>query len=161
MRINSIYAIVLEGDFKGVAGEVVAIEMSMFEEAMCTLRIDFDNEIRISEKKLKPLTEDEYKRIVLERNRIDITTISTYGYLNYLAKSCYTTKNNFDPTTIKNVIFNDPATIVLWTDGSKTVVKCQKGDTYNKEMGLAMAILKKCCDNKGNYNNIFEKWIKD
>lgn len=28
----------------------------------------------------------------------------------------------FDP--IKKVIFNDPATIVLWNDGTKTVVKC-------------------------------------
>lgn len=69
--------------------------------------------------------------------------------------------NNFNPSTIKNVIFNDPATIVLWTDGTKTVVKCQDGDTYNKEMGLAMAILKKCMGNKGNYNDVFEKWIKD
>lgn len=37
----------------------------------------------------------------------------------------------FDSKQIKNVIFNDPATIVFWKDGTKTVVKCQKdkGDT--------------------------------
>ena len=72
-------------------------------------------------------------------------------------------KNKFDKDTIKDVIFNDPATIVLWTDGSKTVVKCQKetGDTYNKELGLAMCIIKKCCGNKGNYNDVFSKWIKE
>ena len=44
---------------------------------------------------------------------------------------------------IKNVIFNKPATIVLWEDGTKTVVKCQKGDKYDKEKGLAFCILKK------------------
>ena len=31
--------------------------------------------------------------------------------------------------SIRKVIFNDPATIVLWSDGSKTVVKCGPEDT--------------------------------
>lgn len=67
----------------------------------------------------------------------------------------------FNPNNIKNVIFNDPATIVIWQDGTKTVVKCQKdkGDTYNPEHGLAMCIIKKMCGNKGSFNNIFTKWL--
>ncbi len=60
---------------------------------------------------------------------------------------------------IENVIFNDPATIVFWLDGSKTVVKCQLGDTFSKELGLAMAICKKVYGNKGNYNDVFKKWV--
>lgn len=44
---------------------------------------------------------------------------------------------------IKKVIFNDPATIVYWTDGTKTVVKAGKDDTFDKETGLAMAIAKR------------------
>ena len=60
---------------------------------------------------------------------------------------------------IKNVIFNDPATIVFWADGDKTVVKCQPGDTFSKELGLAMAICKKVYGNKGNYNEVFKKWV--
>lgn len=69
----------------------------------------------------------------------------------------------FDHKQIKDVIFNDPATIVLWKDGTKTVVKCQKdkGDTYNPELGLAMCIIKKMCDNKGNYNDVFNKWLPE
>lgn len=59
---------------------------------------------------------------------------------------------------IDRVIFNNPATIVWWKDGTKTVVKCQDGDSFNKELGLAMAIVKKCCGNQGNYNDVFEKW---
>ena len=62
-------------------------------------------------------------------------------------------------TTIKDVIFNNPATIVKWSDGSKTVVKCQQGDIYNPELGLAMCVVKKCCGNKGNFNDVFKKWI--
>lgn len=44
---------------------------------------------------------------------------------------------------IKKVIFNKPATIVLWEDGSKTVVKLNKGERWDPEKGLAMAIIKK------------------
>lgn len=44
---------------------------------------------------------------------------------------------------IKKVIFHKPATIVYWDDGSKTVVKVNKGERWDKEKGLAMAIIKK------------------
>ena len=62
---------------------------------------------------------------------------------------------------ITKVIFNDPATIVIWSDGSKTVVKCQPGDTYSKELGLAMCISKKFLGNKGNFNDVFKKYIEE
>lgn len=60
---------------------------------------------------------------------------------------------------IRDVIFNEPATIVLWKDGTKTVVKCGKRDNYDKEKGLAMCIVKKINGNKGNFNNLFKKWV--
>ena len=60
---------------------------------------------------------------------------------------------------IKDVIHNDPATIVFWMDGTKTVVKCQDGDIYDPEKGLAMAISKKVLGNQGNYYNTFAKWL--
>lgn len=62
---------------------------------------------------------------------------------------------------IKNVIFNDPATVVYWDDGTRTVVKCQEGDTYSKETGLALCIVKKYFGNKGNFNGVFKKWIPE
>lgn len=62
---------------------------------------------------------------------------------------------------IKKVIFNDPATIVIWADGSKTVVKCQPGDTFNKETGLAMAISKRALGDKRRYYEKFKKWIPE
>ena len=60
---------------------------------------------------------------------------------------------------IKNVIFNDPATIVFWEDGTKTVVKCQDGDEFDPEKGLVMAIVKKAYGNKGNYCNKLKEWL--
>lgn len=62
---------------------------------------------------------------------------------------------------IKKVIFNDPATIVLWRDGTKTVVKCQDGEIFDKEKGLSMAIAKKALGNKGNYYDVFKKWLPE
>lgn len=59
---------------------------------------------------------------------------------------------------IQDVIFNQPATIIKWEDGTKTVVKCGKDDTYDKEKGFAMALLKKLFGNNGSYNEIFKKW---
>ena len=66
----------------------------------------------------------------------------------------------YEKMKIENVIFNDPATIVFWRDGSKTVVKA-KDEPYDPEKGLAMAIAKKAYGNEGNYYNEFKKFIKD
>lgn len=87
---------------------------------------------------------DEYERMVRAKN--------------FLAKPFVLPPTN---PTIKNVIFNDPATIVIWSDDTKTVVKCQEGDTYDKELGLSLCISKKYFGNKGNFNEVFKKWIPE
>ena len=61
---------------------------------------------------------------------------------------------------IKNVIYSGPATIVFWKDGTKTVVKCNN-EKNDPEKGLAMAFSKKMFGNKGNYYNVFKKWLPD
>ena len=60
---------------------------------------------------------------------------------------------------IDKVIFNGPATIVKWKDGTKTVVKCQAGDVFDCEKGLAMCFTKKALGNKGNFNDVLRKHI--
>ena len=74
------------------------------------------------------------------------------NYLNFFS-------NNI--LEVKKVIFNDPATIVYWKDGTKTVVKCQKGDVFDPDKGSAMAFLKKCWGNKGNFNDKLIKIMKE
>ena len=44
---------------------------------------------------------------------------------------------------IKEVIYNNPATIILWSDGSKTTSKVDPLDVYNPEFGLLICVLKK------------------
>lgn len=70
-------------------------------------------------------------------------------------------KNNNRVPKIKDVIYNDPATIVFWTDGTKTVVKCGDYDIYDPEKGLAMAIAKKTLGNQGNYYETFKSWLPE
>ena len=80
--------------------------------------------------------------------------------LSYVDYSRYykTATTNYIPE-IKNVIFDDPTTIDFWDDGTKTVVKCQPGDNFDPEKGLAMAIVKKTYGNKGSYCNKLKKWL--
>lgn len=58
-----------------------------------------------------------------------------------------------------NVIFHNPATIVFWDDGDKTVVKCQPGDTFSAEAGLTAAMLKKYMGNDNTFNKIINEWL--
>lgn len=63
---------------------------------------------------------------------------------------------------IKKVIFNNPATIVFWNDGTKTVVQA-RGEAFDPEKGLAMAICRHyLCDicHLEKYHGLFEKHLK-
>lgn len=105
----------------------------------------------------------------------DIELTENYGEFPKLTASAYlspsnraTSKINYGghratpskPITIENVIFNPPATIVFWSDHTKTIVKADyEYEPYDPEKGLAMAIAKKLMgDNKGKYYDMFKYW---
>ena len=82
------------------------------------------------------------------RNDVEVTKKafnSLYGISNIKSK-------------IEKVIFNDPATIIFWNDGTKTVVKADD-EPFDPEKGMAMAISKKVLGNEGNYYKVFKKWL--
>lgn len=64
----------------------------------------------------------------------------------------------FTDLRIKRVIFNDPATIVFWKDGTKTVVKAHN-ELFDPEKGLAMAVCKKLYGDK--YHRLFKDHIPE
>lgn len=73
----------------------------------------------------------------------------------------HTIKTEYNTKTlprIKDVIFNDPETIVFWEDGIKTVVKTMEGDEFDPHTGLAQAISKKALGD--DYKKEFKKWTK-
>lgn len=82
--------------------------------------------------------------------------------LRYQLNSTYgiASADHITPNSIEEVIFNKPATIVKWKDGSKTVVRAQGKDKYDPEKGLAIAIAKKSLGNKHEYYNVFKHWLK-
>ena len=51
------------------------------------------------------------------------------------------------------VIYNPPATIAFWADGSKTVVKCDKDDVYDPKYGLALCYMKKALGSSRAFND--------
>ena len=76
----------------------------------------------------------------------------------------YETKNKINFLSLLNlkierVMFNDPATIVFWSDGTKTVAKCSDEDYYDKTTGLAIAVCKKIMGR--DYREIFQEFIPE
>ena len=99
--------------------------------------------------------------------RIDIDrAIYAAMAIDYSRQSTEQTKKNdivrfgMCSVSIRKVIFNDPATIVLWSDGTKTVVKCGPEDSFDMEKGLAMAIVKKMAGNDNRFHKVFKQYTK-
>lgn len=96
----------------------------------------------------------------------DLDMVNSIIASTKFSKGVSTMKNtNKKPTPsnpIKQVIFNGPATIVYWKDGSKTIVKCQEGAVNDPEKGFAMAVARHYfCDILGmsRYDGIFKKYL--
>lgn len=97
----------------------------------------------------------------IDKNENDkLDSIDTFDIIKEMQEM---KKSTSKPITnpIEKVIFNPPATIVFWKDGSKTVVKAQ-GDVFNPETGLAMAISRHyLCDVCGleRYDGVFNRYL--
>ena len=66
--------------------------------------------------------------------------LATQGYAQLISMPLINIQNMID-----RVIFSDPATIIIWKDGTKTVVKKSEDDIWDEEKGICMAIIKKIC----------------
>lgn len=62
------------------------------------------------------------------------------------------------PDNPVKVIYNPPATIILWKDGSKTVVKCSEDDIYDPMTGFLLCCLKHFL---GNDSAAFHRFLKE
>lgn len=76
-------------------------------------------------------------------------TLRLEGFLNRGPMSNGTLKRSKEDGIgiAERVIFNPPATIAIWKDGSKTVVKCDEKDEYDPRYGLALCYMKKALGN--------------
>ena len=62
---------------------------------------------------------------------------------------------------IKRIIFNPPATVIIWGDNTKTVVKCSEDDEFNPEIGVAMCYMKKIYGSRHAFSKMVEKYEID
>ena len=69
------------------------------------------------------------------------------------------TKEDDIASIIDKVIFNPPATIVFWLDGTKTVVKCKEGEEFSEWAGIALCLAKKMYG--PNFHKIFKRHCSD
>lgn len=136
---------VINVSLEGVVTNPIVLRGRRITDLAEMLERDFNQYIRVRTPYAEYCKADVETTMNIYRNM----TMSLYG------------ANSMSIPAIQNVIFNDPATIVFWADGTKTVVKCQEGDIYSPETGLAMAISKKALGNKGNYCEVFKKWLPE
>ncbi|MDE6019768.1 MAG: hypothetical protein K2H01_02045 [Ruminococcus sp.] len=71
------------------------------------------------------------------------------------------TSGNFSVyDAIKQIIYSGPKTIIIWKDGSKTIVSCGKDDTYNRYAGFCAAVTKKIFGSNSNIKKIIDQYAK-
>lgn len=61
---------------------------------------------------------------------------------------------------IENCWFGVYTTTILWSDGTRTTVKCQDEDSLDDEKGVLACIAKKAYGNTGKFNNYVSKAIE-
>ena len=65
--------------------------------------------------------------------------------------------NKTEIVYIKKVLYNNPVTVVWWSDDTITRNKCPENATYNPDSGLLFCIAKKLFGND-NIAQIFNEW---
>lgn len=104
---------------------------------------------------------DEYKKAFKESREMSNVTYGAYCKqdIDSVSKMIQNQNHGYLIPGIAKVIFNPPATIILWEDETKTVVKCCKTDIYDPEKGFAMAVIKKLCGNtSAPFHRLFKTW---
>ena len=121
----------------------------------CFPRTGMDTEVTLHGK----ITYGEYACLVQAYHNgepVDVETFSNGNVHLLYPETLILNVNNLQP---ERVIFNNPATIVYWSDKTKTVVKCSDNDIYDPEKGFAIACSKKLFGNNSNFNNIFRRFL--
>ena len=62
---------------------------------------------------------------------------------------------------VKRIIFNPPATVIIWKNDTKTVVKCAEDDEFNPEVGVAMCYMKKIYGSRHAFSKKVESYIEE
>ena len=142
---------------RGISNSVIRFNIKSFTLDEILSVLESVRQRNNLQKQLKNMEDKMISISPVTRNYIDTDIKVTNEFAKRYLNSIYGKKPRLVPR-IKNVIFNDPATIVFWSDNTKTVVKAQD-ELFDPEKGLAMAICKRALGNEGNYYNEIKKWL--
>ena len=132
--------------------KVESVDMELGTASMIGGRVESDYTIKVNVDGFDPYFSKRVKEAIEALNN---ERYIYYGGFTTWRNEYQKERDKFD---IKDVIFNDPATIVLWADGTKTVVKAEN-EPFDPEKGLAMAIAKKALGNNYDYYDTFKKYV--
>lgn len=64
---------------------------------------------------------------------------------------------------VENIWINEEkgTTVIKWKDGTITKVRCQNGEEFDAEKGIAMCFMKKAFNNRACFNVVFKKYIEE
>ena len=97
-----------------------------------------------------------------KKEMIDYRTISSTKITDREINAKLNLQVSFMPIPmITKIVFNNPATIVFWEDGTKTVVKCMEGQEFNEYYGVACAIMKRFFGNNSKASAFVEKFKEE
>lgn len=122
----------------------------MFLDAVANIFNEALETYTSSNKNVKSKESKETKKPIVKVEPKKVATPTFYSKRN---------ETKFTPLympRIREVMFNDPATICWFEDNSKTVAVAGHGDKYDKETGLAICMLKRVLGNK-EYRRIMDK----
>lgn len=90
----------------------------------------------------------------------DESRLTPYGHRKAAIRNAKNASNNNvkNQISISRIVFNGPATIVWFTDGTKTIVKKTEGDTDDREKAILLALTKKLL---GNSTADLRRFLKD
>lgn len=120
---------------------------SISNDYMSVPKVHLDG--NIDEEKLKMITTNNIQKSEIVQTTWDCTCSSPYTAISV------GTIANTVKLDIKRVIHNDPATVILWNDGTKTVVKAHN-ESFDPEKGFAMAVCKKLLGDR--YKKTFREY---
>lgn len=146
-ELTGMYVLITCGMYHGYVGQVVRY---IFGEYTIQLHINHDGYdircanqyVNIPRHYINALNSREYhERLAMARDERQI--FNTVKMPPLFAREEIKSMFEHKEWKVEKIIFNEPATIIIWKDGTKTISKCGPLDKYDPEKGVAICFMKK------------------
>lgn len=95
---------------------------------------------------------------ISEVKELKINDSGAHAFVNLATTLSGTFSYDYEATfTPKKIIYSGPKTIVLWKDGTKTIVSLSEGDTWDAYSGFCAALMKKIFGSTNHAKTVMRK----